>query len=301
MSNKLKLKTKEDIQNLRYSGRVLAQALAKMVEATRPGISTKALDDIAYKYIKSIDGCEPALLNYKPYGADYPFPASICISVNEAVVHGIPDDYELVERDVVSYDGCVKYKGMISDSALTVIVTSDGCITIKDILKKVEDYNQERLKSGNNSQAAEMNEHKLSVLTEAEQLLYVTYKSMWKGIDQAKIGNNISHISKAIENYISKMGEELGSPYGIVKSFSGHGVGYHVHEEPYVPNYDDGEKGPRIDEGLVLAIEPMVTLGTDEIEIIEDGYTALTIDGSIAAHFEHTVVAGKDGGEVLTQ
>ena len=139
MSHKLKLKKKEDIINLRHSGRVLAQTLNLMVRSTIAGITTDELDSIAHDFIMSNEGCKPAFLNYKPYGAQYPYPATICISVNDEVVHGIPSDYILITGDVVSYDGGVKYKGMISDSAITVIVTADGCITINDILKRHDD------------------------------------------------------------------------------------------------------------------------------------------------------------------
>lgn len=274
MSHKLKLKTEDDIENLRHSGRVLAETLRLMISATKAGLSTRALDDLARNYIVSQEGCEPAFLNYKPYGADYPFPASICISVNDAIVHGIPDDYELIEGDVVSYDGGVKYKGMISDAAVTVIVTQDGCITIDNILKRVELDGVETLSAN-------------------ERLMYYTYKSMWAGINEFKYNKYINDISRAIA-------KKIPDDYGVIKTFAGHGVGYHVHEEPYVPNYDDGVKGPKVGAGLVIAIEPMLTLGTDEVDILEDGYTAVTADGSIAAHFEHTVLAGEKGGIVLT-
>lgn len=281
MNKGISLKNKEDIANLRISANVLSQTLKLLVSNTRAGITANELDTIAYDFIISQDGCQPAFLNYQPYGADYPFPSTMCISVNDAIVHGIPDDYLLIEGDIVSYDGGVKYKGMISDAAVSVIVTNNGCISIKDILLKYED-------SGVGS------------LSEKEKLLYVTYKSMLAGIKEAKIGNSINQISKSIEKSILDISKSNKAKYGVVKIFAGHGVGHKVHEEPYVPNYDDGVKGPQIREGLVLAIEPMVTLGTDEVDFLEDGYTAVTADGSLAAHFEHTVVVGIDGGEILT-
>ncbi len=274
MSNKIKLKTPKDIKNLSISAKVLAQTLNLLVESTRPGMTTDALDTIAHDFIISNDGCRPAFLNYQPYGADYPYPATMCISVNEVVVHGIPDNYELIVGDIVSYDGGVIYEGMISDAAVSVIVIETGCITIRDILKKADDEGIDKLDS-------------------KEKLLYHTYKSMHVGIQTMQIGSYINDISRAIANAIP-------SDYGIVKTFSGHGVGYHVHEEPYVPNYDDGVRGPRIQEGMVLAIEPMLTLGTDEVDIMDDSYTAITSDGSLAAHFEHTVVATEKGPEILT-
>ncbi len=281
MSKGISLKTKEDIANLKVSSKVLADTLRLLVSSTRAGLTTNELDDIAYDYIMSQAGCEPAFLNYQPYGADYPFPATMCISVNEAIVHGIPDNYVLKEGDIVSYDGGVIYKRMISDAAVSVIVTDTGCISIKDILIKYE--------SGD-----------VTSLSDKEKLLYVTYKSMLAGIKEAKIGNHINQISKSIEKSILDIGKSHSVKYGIVKIFAGHGVGHKVHEEPYVPNYDDGVKGPQIRDGLVLAIEPMVTMGTDEVDFMDDGYTAVTADTSLAAHFEHTVLAGVDGGEILT-
>lgn len=280
MSNKIKLKSHKDIENLHISAKVLASTLDLLVKSTKPGMSTDTLDSIAHDFIISNEGCRPAFLNYQPYGAGYPYPATMCISVNEVVVHGIPDSYELIVGDIVSYDGGVVYNGMISDSAVSVIVTEDGCTTIRDILKKV----------GSETDIMTID---LSKLDDKEKLLYHTYKSMHIGIQAMKIGSHINDISKAIEKAIPK-------EYGIVKTFSGHGVGYHVHEEPYVPNYDDGVRGARIQAGMVLAIEPMLTLGTDEVDIMEDSYTAMTSDGSLAAHFEHTVVATENGPEILT-
>ena len=270
MSHKLKLKKKEDIVNLRHSGKVLAKTLDLMVKSTKAGMTTDELDIIAYDFIIANEGCKPAFLNYKPYGAEYPYPATICISVNDEVVHGIPSDYILIEGDVVSYDGGVKYKGMISDSAVTVIVTADSCITIKDILNKDK-----------------------ATLTEHEALLLNTYQSMMAGIHAAQIGDRVRQVSLAIAGKIDKR-------YGVIKTFAGHGVGYHVHEEPFVPNYDDGVDGPIMRDGLVIAIEPMLTMGTDEVDVLDDGYTAVTTDGSIAAHFEHTVLVGEKRGEILT-
>ena len=176
MSHKLKLKKKEDIINLRHSGRVLAQTLNLMIQRTREGITTDELDSIAHDFIRSNEGCKPAFLGYKPYGAEYPYPATICISVNDEVVHGIPSDYMLIAGDVVSYDGGVKYKGMISDSAVTVIVTQHGCITIDDILKRLDDD---------------------IMLSDIEKLLLNTYQSMLAGVHAAKIGDRVNQVSKA--------------------------------------------------------------------------------------------------------
>ena len=249
------IKTEEDIKKLRVSAHRLAEVVRTVAKEVRPGVTTGYLDDLAYKLITE-KGDEPAFLNYQPFGAEYPYPASICISVNDEVVHGIPsDDRVLEEGDIVSLDGGVKHEGMISDHAVTVIC-------------------------GEGSE-------------EDKQLLEVTKKAMLAGIKMAKAGNYVQDISRAIEAAIPKK-------YGIVKELSGHGVGYAVHEEPYVPNFDMGEKGIKLKAGMVLAIEPMVNLGTDEVDLLEDGYTFVTSDGKRSAHFEHTVLVTENGGEILS-
>ena len=249
------IKTEEDIKKLRVSAHRLAEVVRAVAKEVRPGVTTGYLDDLAYKLIIE-KGDEPAFLNYQPFGAEYPYPASICISVNDEVVHGIPsDDRVLEEGDIVSLDGGVKHEGMISDHAVTVIC-------------------------GEGSE-------------EDKQLLEVTKKAMLAGIKMAKAGNYVQDISRAIEAAIPKK-------YGIVKELSGHGVGYAVHEQPYVPNFDMGEKGIKLKAGMVLAIEPMVNLGTDEVDLLEDGYTFVTSDGKRSAHFEHTVLVTENGGEILS-
>jgi len=194
-------------------------------------------------------------LNYKPFGAEYPYPGSICISVNDEVVHGIGGDRVLKEGDIVGLDGGVKHKGLISDSARTIPV---GKISAED-----------------------------------QELLNVTKKALEAGINAAQSGKYVNDISRAIEKAIPKK-------YGVVKILSGHGVGYKVHEEPYVPNFDDGVKGPKLVPGLVLAIEPMVNLGTDEVYLADDGYTFITKDHKKSAHFEHTILITENGPEILT-
>ena len=249
------IKTEEDIKKLRVSAHRLAEVVRAVAKEVRPGVTTGYLDDLAYKLITE-KGDEPAFLNYQPFGAEYPYPASICISVNDEVVHGIPsDDRVLEEGDIVSLDGGVKHEGMISDHAVTVIC-------------------------GEGSE-------------EDKQLLEVTKKAMLAGIKMAKAGNYVQDISRAIEAAIPKK-------YGIVKELSGHGVGYAVHEEPYVPNFDTGEKGIKLKAGMVIAIEPMVNLGTDEVDMMPDGYTFVTSDGKRSAHFEHTVLVTEKGGEILS-
>lgn len=255
MKYNIKLKTESDIKILRESGRRLSAVLTAVSKEVKPGVSTKYLNDFVYKMITDM-GDKPAFLNYQPFGASYPYPGSICISVNEEVVHGIgSEDHILEEGDIVGLDGGVNHKGMISDSARTVAVGK--------------------------------------ICEEDEELLKVTKAALMAGIKAAVVGNYVNDISKAIEGAIPKK-------YGVVKILSGHGVGYKVHEEPYVPNFDDGIKGPKLVPGLVLAIEPMVNMGTDDVYLAEDGYTFITTDHKRSAHFEHTILITDKGPEILT-
>jgi methionyl aminopeptidase len=254
MKYNIKIKTKADIEILRESGKRLSEVLTAVSKEVKPGVTTGYLNDFVYKMITDM-GDTPAFLNYKPFGAAYPYPGSICISVNDEVVHGIGGDRVLKEGDIIGLDGGVKHKGMISDSARTVPV---GKISAED-----------------------------------EELLAVTKNALMAGIKAAKCGNYVNDISKAIEKAIPKK-------YGVVKILSGHGVGYKVHEEPYVPNFDDGVKGPKLVPGLVLAIEPMVNMGTDEVYLADDGYTFITEDHKRSAHFEHTILITEGEAEILT-
>jgi methionyl aminopeptidase len=254
MKYNIKLKNEHDIVLLRESGRRLSSVLQAVAKEAKPGVTTGYLNDFVYKMITDM-GDKPAFLNYKPFGAAYPYPGSICISVNDEIVHGIGGGYVLKEGDIVGLDGGVTHKGMISDSAITVPV---GKISEED-----------------------------------EKLIAVTKQALMAGISAAVCGNYVNDISKAIEKSIPKK-------YGVVKVLSGHGVGYKVHEEPYVPNFDDGVKGPKLVPGLVLAIEPMVNLGTDEVYLADDGYTFITKDHKKSAHFEHTILITEGKPEILT-
>ena len=251
----IKLKNEHDIAILRESGKRLARVLDAVSKEVKPGVTTGYLNDFVYKMITDM-GDKPAFLNYKPFGASYPYPGSICISVNEEVVHGIGGDRVLKEGDIVGLDGGVTHKDMISDSARTVPV---GKISAED-----------------------------------EELLKVTKNALMAGIHAAKGGNYVNDISQAIERAIPKK-------YGVVKILSGHGVGYKVHEDPYIPNYGEIGEGEVLRPGMVIAIEPIVTLGKDGIKLDSDGYTYRTVDGRRSAHFEHTVVITKDGCEILTR
>lgn len=250
----IKLKQGKDLENLRESCKRLSAVLKETVAIIKPGITTKEIDTFVKN--KIIEGGDtPAFLNYQPFGADYPYPGSICISVNDEVVHGIGGDRVLKEGDIVGLDGGIKHKGMISDSAVTVAV---GKISKED-----------------------------------EDLMRATKEALMAGINAAECGKYVNDISKAIEKAIPKK-------YGVVKILSGHGVGYKVHEEPYVPNFDDGVKGPKLVPGMVLALEPMVNLGTDEVYLADDGYTFITKDHKKSAHFEHTILITEGKAEILT-
>lgn len=255
MKSKVTIKTEKDIEILRESGRRLATVLETVAKEVKPGVTTGYLNDFVYKMITDM-GDIPAFLNYKPFGASYPYPGSICISVNDEVVHGIGGNRVLKEGDIVGLDGGVKHKGMISDSAITVAV---GEISDED-----------------------------------RKLMEVTKQALYAGIKAARSGKYVNDISKAIEASIPKK-------YGIVKILSGHGVGYKVHEEPFVPNFDDGVKGPKLVPGMVLALEPMVNLGTDDVYLADDGYTFITSDHKKSAHFEHSILITEGEAEILTR
>lgn len=250
------IKTKEDIAKMREGGKRHAEILRKVSEMVAPGVTTKELDEYAHRLI--IEGGDtPAFLNYTPEGVSYPYPASLCVSVNDEIVHGIPSDFVLEEGDIVSLDLGLMHKGMITDAAITVPVGK--------------------------------------ISKDAQKLINVTKEALAVAIKQVKPGNKTGDIGNAIEEFVKPHG------YGIVKILSGHGVGYSVHEDPYVPNYGKKGTGEELRPGMVIAIEPMLNLGTDEVYVTEDEYTYITADEKLSAHFEHTVVVTEDGCEVLTK
>ncbi len=256
LSNMAKFKTKEEIADLRISGKRLAFVLQEVKKAVKPGVSTLELDTLAEKLIRD-GGDTPPFLNYTPHGARSPFPAALCVSLNDEIVHGIPSKNRIIKSgDIVSIDLGVTHNGMITDAALSVAVGE--------------------------------------VSPEIEKLIADTERSLYEGIKSARVGGRIGDISSAIERVGNKGG------YGIVRELGGHGVGHAVHEEPYVPNYGGKGTGPLLKPGMVLAIEPMFMLGKEEIRLMPDGYTIVTLDGSLAAHFEHTIVVTEDGVEIVT-
>ena len=234
---------------MREAGRVVAQAKAKVLEAIRPGITTAELDRIAAREIKRL-GADPSFKGL------YGFPATICVSLNEQIVHGIPSDRRIREGDLVSVDVGAIVGGFHSDSAFTVGV---GEIT-----------------------------------DEAQRLIDATRESLRLGIAQATAGARVGDISAAVQSY----GEGLG--YGVVRQYVGHGIGRDLHEDPQVPNYGVPGRGPLLREGMALAIEPMFNLGGWETRQLGDGWTVVTADGRLSAHFEHTIIITASRSEVLT-
>lgn len=243
------LKTEEEINLIKESAQVLGKAHAEVAQWVKPGITTKKLDTIAEDYIRSYGG----IPSFKGFNN---FPASLCMSVNEVVVHGIPGNYELKDGDIVSIDCGVKLNGFHSDSAYTY--------PVGEVSKEVMD------------------------------LLTATKKSLYKGIEQAVDGLRVGDIGFAVQHYCEERG------YTVVRELVGHGVGRELHEAPEVPNYGKRGKGLRLKEGMVLAIEPMINLGTKSVMQEKDGWTIRTTDRKYSAHFEHTVVVRKGKAEILT-
>ncbi len=253
----IKLKTKEDIAILRKGGKRHAEIMRIVSSMVKPGISTKDIDDKILEMIEE-KGDKPAILNYKPYGADRPYPASSCISINDEVVHGIPNENPkiLKEGDIVGIDFAIEHEGLITDMAVTVPVGK--------INKELQDF------------------------------LDITKSALMSGIKAAKGGKRVGDIGFAIEAV------GIAHGYGVVEDLAGHGVGYSVHEEPFVPNYGEKGEGEKLQPGTVIAIEPMFNMGSKDIYLDKDGYTYKTSDGKYSAHFEHTVLITKGDAEILT-
>lgn len=243
------IKSEHDIEMMRKSGEILSLVTRKLKEKIEEGITTEAIDRLAAEFIVS-ESAIPAFKNYKGY------PANICISVNEEVVHGIPNERRLEDGDIVSIDIGVNFKGYFSDAAVTLPIG------------KV-DANKKRL-------------------------IEVTKKALFLGIVQARENNHLTDISHAIQRYVEANG------FSIVRQFVGHGIGLKMHEEPEIPNFGKPHEGPRLQAGMVLAIEPMVNMGTWEVEILSNGWTAVTKDRLPSAHFEHTVLITRNGAQILS-
>ena len=243
------LKSRDEIAIMRDAGRIVAEMLQVLVERLRPGLIKKELDEIVRREFKKRK-VTPVFLGYQGY------PATVCVSVNDEIVHGIPGEREIADGDVVSIDlGCV-YKGFVADSAVTVGV-------------------------GN-------------VSPEAQRLIDVTREALARGIDAARAGARLGQIGAAIQAYVE------GEGFSVVREYVGHGVGRQMHEDPQVPNYGDPESGPVLKEGMVIAIEPMVNVGDWRTKRDSDNWTVRTLDGSLSAHFEHTLAVRDGAAEVLT-
>lgn len=252
------IKTKEEITILREGGRRLAKLLLELAKMTKPGVSSADLDKFAHEFIKE-GGDKPSFFGYQGKHDKEPYPASICVSVNDEVVHGEPTRTPRIfkEGDIVSIDAGVIHGGLFTDSAVTVPV---GKIDKK-----------------------------------AAELIKVTKNALQKGIEAARAGATTGDIGFAIEQYVKPFG------YGIIRELSGHGVGYAVHEDPFVPNYGKKGEGVQLEAGMVIAIEPMLNEGGEKIYLATDGHTYKTKDGSRSAHFEHTVAITEKGAEILTK
>jgi len=250
MRKVISIKTDEEINLMRESGHLLAKVHDELHAAVRPGISTLELDEIGEKTIRALGGI-PNCKNYEG------FPASVCISVNDEVVHGIPSaDKILKEGDIVTFDTGLIYKGYHSDAARTWGVG------------KISD--------------------------EARQLIDVTRESFFEGIKMANAGNRLYDISKAIDNYIKPYG------YGIVRELTGHGIGTSLHEEPMVPNFKQWRRGVKLQKGMTICVEPMIAMGQRYVGWLDDDWTVVTVDGSLAAHYENTIAITDGEPEILT-
>lgn len=246
--SKVIYKTEEQIEQVRESAKVLSQLLVEIAKVIKPGITTLSLDQLAFEFIKDHGGT-PAFLNY------HGFPYSLCISVNDQIVHGFPSDYVIKEGDLVSVDGGVNLNGFISDSAYTFGIGE--------------------------------------ISAEAQQLLDVTKASLHKGVEQAVAGKRVGDISFAIQEYVQPY------KFGIVRELVGHGVGLHLHEKPEVPNYGKRGSGPKLEEGLIICIEPMINAGKAGVKFWDDGWTVSTVDGKLSAHFEQMVAIRKGQPDIL--
>ena len=242
-------RSQSEIEKLRRVNHLVAQILAELRTMVGPGVTTQDIDALAEQRVREA-GAEPAFKGYHGY------PATVCASVNEQVVHGIPSKRALVEGDILSIDMGAKLDGFYGDSAVTVAVGA--------------------------------------VAPEAAELLRVTEESLFRAIDAVKPGARVSDIGAAVQQHVEAHG------FSVVREFVGHGIGTSLHEEPQIANYGPAGRGPRLAEGMVLAIEPMVNTGKADVKVLSDRWTAVTRDGSLSAHFEHTVVVTADGCEVLT-
>jgi methionyl aminopeptidase len=245
----ISIKSAREIEIMRRGGKITSQTLSKLIAAAKPGVTTGELNRLADESIRSMGGV-PTFIGYHGY------PAAICASVNDEVVHGMPGDRVLADGDLLSIDIGTTFEGYVSDSAVTVAI-------------------------GNVDEAA-------------KRLMRVTQECLMLGIEQMQVGKHLGDIGYAVQQHAEAHG------YGVVRALVGHGVGRKMHEDPQVPNYGSPGQGTLLRKGLVLAIEPMITQGTWEVATLEDGWTVVTEDGKLAAHFEHTIAITDHGPKILT-
>lgn len=253
----IRLKSKEEIEILKEGGRIHAAILDELKGLVAPGVSTLILEEEALRLINQ-HGVKAAFLGYTPAGAKRPYPAALCVSINDEIVHGIPNEAEriLEQGDIVSLDLGIVYKELITDAAVTV-----GVGAIDD---------------------------------ESRKLISTAEEALRRGVEQAKLGNTVGDIGVAISAVVD------ASLFSLAEDLAGHGVGYAVHEDPFVPNRGRKGEGDKLVAGMVIAIEPMVNIGKGAIKVTDDGYTIKTRDGSRSAHFEHTVAITEKGNIILT-
>jgi methionyl aminopeptidase len=245
-------KSAAELDVMQRAGGIVADTLALLGEQIRPGITTAELDRIADEYIRSRGGVP----SFKGYQGPYPYPASICASLNDVVVHGIPGEEALADGDILSVDVGVTYEGFVADAAYTFTVGE--------------------------------------VDSDVERLLEACEAALWAGIEKARAGAHLSDISHAVQTAT----EEAG--FSVVRSLVGHGVGRDMHEDPQIPNFGEPGRGPMLASGMTLAIEPMITAGGADVVVRDDRWTIATRDGSLAAHFEHTVAVTEGEPRILT-
>ena len=253
----VEIKTPDQIAKMRVAGLLVGETLELLRTEVRPGVSTGELDAIAHENIRAGGGV-PSFLGY----GHPPFPATICASVNDEVVHGIPGSRVLQEGDAISIDCGAIIDGWHGDAAITVAVGE----TRPDVL----------------------------------ELMRVTEGSLWAGISAARLGGRVSDISHAVESYVRAQPHPTGGDFGILEDFTGHGIGTAMHQPPNVPNYGRPGRGPKLERGLALAVEPMITLGSKYAQIGDDGWTVVTEDSSWSAHFEHSFTLTPNGAWILT-
>lgn len=243
-------KSPEEIELMRQAGHIVAETHRLLRDFIKPGISTAELESIAEKHIVKRGGRSA----FKGYQG---FPGSICVAVNDEVVHGIPGPRRLKSADIVGIDIGVEYKGYYADAAATYAVGT--------------------------------------IVPEAQRLIETTEQCLWKAISRCRPGNRLSDASQAIQVTAEKAG------YSVVRDFVGHGIGRSMHEEPQIPNFGPPNKGPRLEVGMVFALEPMVNMSGYEVKVLDDGWTVVTCDGSLSAHFEHTIAITEDSCQILTE